>query len=195
MEKKELFMTEFYPCLPALYRSAFKLTWDKVDAEELVAKTVEKVIKNLDNYTQQDKPLAFMRTVARNIFLNDCKKLKSRKTFLVEEETFLQLNETSEDQFIDLFCNLLEQYDTFSDEVVAALAQIRNEEHFKVFACTMDGYKSAEIAEELDILENTVKGIIRRVRVKLIPILRDYAFETYGIVADIKLEQQQPFEA
>jgi RNA polymerase sigma-70 factor, ECF subfamily len=195
MKKNELFMSEFYPHLPALYRSAFKLTWNQVDAEELVAKTVERVLASMDSYKQEDKPLAFMRTVARNIFLNDCKKIKVRKTQLVDDEAFLQYDAAEEAQLLDTFANLLNHYDSFSDEVIAALARLKNDDHNKIFFAFMDGHKSAEIAKSVKSNENTVKGIVRRVRITLIPELAKYAYETYGIVADIKMEKQQPFEA
>jgi RNA polymerase sigma factor (sigma-70 family) len=193
MERNELFIKEFKPHLAELYRSALRLTLNKVDAEELVATTVQKVLEHMDRYEPGTNPLAYMRTIARNTFLNDRKKIKSRKTQLVEEEYMLQFDDADELALLDLFGNLMDRYDTFSDEVLHAIEQISNDGHFSVFCRVMDGFKSHEIAEELKMPENTVKGIVRRIRLKLIPALRDYALVTYGITPDIKM--QQTFEA
>lgn len=189
MERNELFIVEFKPCLPELLRSCMRLTLNKADAEELLSSTVQKVLENMDSYTPGTQPLAFMRTIARNTFLNDRKKIKSRKTQLVEDEAFLQYDAAEEAVMLDLFNNLLDDYQSFGDEVLAALEQIRNDQHFKVFCCVMDGHKSREIAEDMGIEENTVKGIVRRIRIKMIPVLRQYAFEAYGIVPDIKMNE------
>jgi RNA polymerase sigma-70 factor, ECF subfamily len=188
MEKHDIFLREFRPHLSELYRSAFKLTLNKVDAEDLVATTVQKVLEKMHTYTPGTNPLAFMRTIAKNTFLNDRKKVKIRKTQLVEEELLLQYDQADEMAMLDLFSNLLNEYDSFGDEVRQALDQIKNDAHFHVFCLIMDGFKSAEIADDLKIPENTVKGIVRRIRIKLIPTLREYALEHYNISPDIKLE-------
>jgi RNA polymerase sigma-70 factor, ECF subfamily len=188
MEKNELFIREFKPHLAALYSSAMRLTWNKVDAEELVYQTVSKMLVSMDTYTPGTNPLALMRTIQKNIFLNNQKKLKTRKTKSVDQEYILQLDRADEAAALDVFSALLEQYDTFGDEVVGALDMIRNDAHFQVFCLILDGYKSSEVAEDCGIPENTVKGIVRRVRTKLIPVLSTYAREAYGIVPDIKME-------
>ncbi len=193
MNTNGIFIEEFQPHLDELYRSTLRLTLNRTDAEEIVAQTVLKVLDNLDKYEPGTNPLAYMRTIARNIFLNERKKIKVRKTQLVDNERMLKYDGAEEIVLLDFFSALLDHYDTFSDEVLRALGQINNDSHFRVFCLMMDGYKSHEIAKQLGCPENTVKSIVRRIREKLIPLLSSYAFEKYGITPDIKL--QQVFEA
>lgn len=190
MEKNKIFNEEFAPHYADLYRSALRLTWDATEAADLVQDTVTKVLEKMDQYKPGTNALAYMRVIAKNAFLNKRKQITTRKTQLVDEDYLLQYDSEDESAAFGFFTELLKDQDSFSDEVKSAIAKIRNDEHFHVFALMFDGYKSAEIATELEISENTVKGIIRRLRIMLIENLREYALENYSIRPDIKMHDK-----
>jgi RNA polymerase sigma-70 factor, ECF subfamily len=182
MTKQQLFLDEFHPQLGALKVSALRLTFfNQVNAEELVYLTVEKVLINIDQYQPGTNALAYMRRILLNLFLNQCKQKKTRATKSMPEEDMIRIDSAEDLDFIGNFAELLAGGEAFGDEIVNAFERIRNEEHFHVFAMAMDSYMFREIAEMLDMNENTAKGIVRRIKEeKLVPALEVFA-KSFGI--------------
>ena len=136
---------------------AFKLTGDASRADDLLQETSMRVMCNADSFVYNSNFKGWASTIMHNVFINE----RARAARCVT---------TSDDIFFD---GEYFDYNVDTDGIMGAINTL-SVEHRKVFLMFADGYKYAEISEELDIPPGTVKSRIHKARIILRELLKDY---------------------
>jgi len=146
--------------LPRLRRFAHGLTGNKPDADDLVQALVEKVlVKQPDDMPQ----VPWLLRVCKNLWIDKVRTEQNR-------EQLLQQNH-------DQTSALQPQAQTGPDDdkhsqIMAALAQLSDEQRQLVTLVIVEGYSYAEAAQILEIPIGTVMSRVARARTKLMTIIQ-----------------------
>lgn len=160
------FDTYFRQNAKALFSFAFKLTKNKMDADDLVQETAIKAYKNFDKFSQGSSFKNWTFTILKNTFISKYRKRKKSKVVSqsVEEleyaiePTFMVLEEASDKKVVRSIKKCINQLSTKSQ---------------KPFTMYINGYQYEEIATGLDIPLGTVKSRINYARKKLKSMILD----------------------
>ncbi len=173
--RQRVFELEFLPELDALYGFAFHLTYDAVEAEDLVQDTIERAIKAIDQYRQGTNAKAWLFKIMRNHFINGYRK-KSRRPSMVDCED-VQIPDTSIDENIPSLMDWTDECleSIVGDELSAAMSRLSNDFRIVILLSDLQDFKYDEIAEILEIPIGTVRSRLFRARNLLAKDLKDYA--------------------
>lgn len=172
--RQRVFEFEFLPELDALYGFAYHLTFDSVEAEDLVQDTIERAIKAIDQYRQGTNAKAWLFKIMRNHFINGYRK-KVRRPSMVDCED-VQIADTSDENIpslLDWTDECLE--DIVGDELSAAMGRLSNDFRIVILLSDLQDFKYEEIAEILEVPIGTVRSRLFRARNLLAKDLKDYA--------------------
>ena len=142
----------------SMYGVAYSILKNKADAEDAVMDTVYKIINNISKITSADseKTRSLVMIIVRNTALNKYNYNKNHHMSSIdEEEDELYTEETPEEYFFGM-----ESYRELLTEI-RALEPIYSDVILMKF---LYGYSNFEIADMLDISENTVR--VRLMRAK-----------------------------
>lgn len=131
-----------------LYAFLFSLLKSKEDAEELVQESFIKIWEHRETYLEEYPFSAYLFTIAKNAFLNQCRRRINRK---MVEEHFDMVNRSFEmaaDEYV-----IYHQTKKIIDQVIEELPPKRKE-IFKLRR--IEGYTRTEIADNLGISIITV---------------------------------------
>jgi RNA polymerase sigma-70 factor (ECF subfamily) len=145
---------------PLLEGFALKLTQDREKAQELVQETVVRALRYKDRFVVGTNFKAWITTMMRNIFLNQRRNWKRRKTESVPHDSlYYQLNGvyTTDNQGI---------HRIEFQEILSAIKGLEDKIR-RPFWMHYQGYAYEEIAQELDIPLGTVKSRIFKARKNL----------------------------
>lgn len=145
----------------SIYGFAYSIVKNPYDAKDVVQETYIKIYKSVDKYVGQNKPLAWMYTIARNIALEMIRK--KQKTVYTED------HEGLENQF-------LVQPDTSYESTYIlqkALSKLNETDKQIVVLHALSGLKHKEISEILNLNLSTVISKYNRALVKLQKIIRE----------------------
>ncbi len=174
--RQQVFEFEFFPELDALYGFAFHLTYDKVEAEDLVQETFEKAIKAIDQYRQGTNAKAWLFKIMRNHFINGYRKKTRRPNMVDYEDVSASIPDTSINEniadLVDWDDEDLEKI--VGDEVLVALNRL-SDTFRDVIILYLQDFKYEEIAETLGVPIGTVRSRLSRARNLLAKDLKDYA--------------------
>lgn len=175
--RQRVFEFEFLPELDALYGFAFHLTYDSVEAEDLVQDTIERAIKAIDQYRQGTNAKAWLFKIMRNHFINGYRKKSRRPTMVDYEDVSAIIPDTSTNENIP---NLVDWNDEsieniVGDELSAAMNRLSNDFRIVIILSDLQDFKYEEIAEILDVPIGTVRSRLYRARNLLAKDLKDYA--------------------
>lgn len=130
---------------------------NKEDAEDLVQNVFISFYKVIDRFNEQKliKPYLFQ------IVNNELKMFyrKYKKILPLTEDIYLQ-----DDRFID----------NFNDEDIMKILKKLKSQEKKIIMMIVDGYSYEDIAKKFKKPVNTVKSIIRRIRLKLRSLNSDF---------------------
>lgn len=160
------FYAQFQQVNSLLEGFALQLTRDKEQAQELVQETVARALKYKDRFTLGTNFKAWITTMMRNIFLNQKRDYKRRKTESIPNDSlYLNMENTS------ITSNSGEQ-SIRMEEILKRVNQLENSIK-QPFWMYYQGYSYEEIAESLGIPLGTVKSRIFNARKKLKASIRD----------------------
>lgn len=147
---------------------AINLTRDMEEAKDLVQETLYRAISSKDKFTEGTNLKAWMYTIMKNIFINNYRRNKKRKTFI---------DTTDNTYFIDNSRNSVVfnngESTLFINELNTAINNLQND--YKIpFVMHFRGYKYHEIAVQLDIPIGTVKSRIFLARKELKSRIKQY---------------------
>lgn len=174
--RQQVFESEFYPELDALYGFACRLTSGSVEAEDLVQDTYERAYKAFGQYKQGTNAKAWLFKIMKNHFINGYRKKSRRPKEVDSDNIFDFVSDTSD---TDNPCSLIDWNDEnlekiVGDEVLAALKRLSYDFRIVIMLDLQD-FKYEEIAEALVIPIGTVRSRLYRAREKLATDLKDYA--------------------
>ncbi|MCS7036968.1 MAG: sigma-70 family RNA polymerase sigma factor [Saprospiraceae bacterium] len=179
-----LFTREFAPLADDLFRYAFWLTGDYTRAEDLVQETYLRVWRYIDRYRPGTYAKAWLFRICKNLFVNDYRK-NGRQMNIESYEDWIGSPESK---------NLLAQdpnYAAISEEVMLAINTLPDRTRTMVLL-DAQGFSYQEIADIMEIPIGTVRSTLHRARIRLAPLLADYAHEKgYNIGGeDIQLDKR-----
>ena len=141
--------------LQKLFRYCYSLTCNEPDAYDLLQSAVEKYLKSR-NTAQQ--PIAYIRRIIHNQFVDDCRRQK-----IVQFETIEEDNLPT-----DFDMQTLESVVINEDLADKVLQYLDPGEREIIYFWAVEGFSTSQIADQLDVPRGTVLSKIYRMRKKLI---------------------------
>ncbi|WP_291574746.1 RNA polymerase sigma factor [Clostridium sp. UBA4548] len=162
----ELINEMFEKKMNLIYKYLIKLGCSEANAEDIVQDTFYKALKYIDGI-QTEKLSSWLFKVAINKYYDLCRKNNRHIQLSLHEDIFKE--SLREDKLVEDFILDLEK----KEEILKCLSSISEvQKNLLVFKYDM-GLSYKEIAEILDINENTVKTYLFRAREQFKKVWRD----------------------
>ncbi len=174
--------------LRALFNYAFRLTRDREGAEDLVQETFERTFLNRDRFAGKPAVRPMMFRILHNLFVNQYRS-RRRRPVIVSLEAWEDRGETSQRLPKESPLEVTIR-NALSDEVEAALGDLKDVWRETLWLRAVEGYSYQEIAEITDVPIGTVRSRVARSRRALAQKLQDYARDR-GIGSDAVEEGRQ----
>lgn len=166
MMSNELINEMFEKKMNLIYKYLIKLGCSEANAEDIVQDTFYKALKYIDGI-QAEKLSSWLFKVAINKYYDLCRKNNRHIQLSLHEDIFKE--SLKEDKLVEDFILDLEK----KEEILKCLSSISEvQKNLLVFKYDM-GLSYKEIAEILDINENTVKTYLFRAREQFKKVWRD----------------------
>jgi RNA polymerase sigma-70 factor (ECF subfamily) len=178
------FETEALPLLPILYASAYRMTRNAADAEDLVQETFLRAYRGFHQFEPGTNLKAWLYRILTNTFINSYRKKQREPQTISDDEV--------EDWY--LYSKMAERgaepsaetsvIESLPDEdVQAALNGLPDQFRIAVMLADVDGFSYKEIAEITEVPIGTVMSRLHRGRKALEKALWDKVKER-GLVRD-----------
>ena len=180
--KKELkveFKRVALPQLSHLYTSAFYLTKDKAEAEDLVQETYIRALRFFDKFKPGTNCRAWLLTILRNLFINRYRQ-KRQEPEKVDWERIEQVYESMVEQGEKAERDNPENHlisQLMDEEVERALRELPEEYRMAIVLVDIEELSYEEAAKVMDCAIGTVRSRVSRGRRLLQVALRGYALE------------------
>ncbi|MFT5085036.1 MAG: RNA polymerase sigma-70 factor (ECF subfamily) [Lentisphaeria bacterium] len=139
--------------LQKLYQYSYSLTKNNTTAEDLLQTSLEKFIKRS---IQVKSESAYLRTMIRNQFIDDCRRKKVVSFDSIEDHATSLLDETSLESIV-IDNKLVEQI----------FNSLNAGERETLYLWAIMGFSASEIAEETQQSRNTVLSRLHRLKQKV----------------------------
>lgn len=181
-KRKWDFKENVLPYVDSLYSTAFRLTRNQEDAEDLVQEAYYKAYRYYDKFEEGTNFKAWLFKILKNTFINEYRKKKTvpqNVEFSEIEESLESLikgddSSTPETEYLD---KLVDQ------DVQDALAELPDEYRLVVLLADIEDFSYKEISEILEVPLGTVMSRLYRGRKMLEKTLLSYARE-HGYLRD-----------
>lgn len=173
---ERIFEREFYPLMNALFRFAYRLTNDEVQAEDLVQETYLRAVRFIHYYTEETNAKAWLFRICRNAFINDYRAKVRQPRKVDYEDIVVYHNEDDPTGTVPAYQGLHEEMGQrlMGDEVTGAINALDPRFRF-VLLLDLEDFTYEEIAAIADIPIGTVRSRLHRARNVLATRLREYA--------------------
>lgn len=182
----EKFIKLTEPLLDSLYSTAYRMTNDRLDAEDLVQETFLKAFRAFERFQEGTNFKAWIFKILVNAGISNYRKKAIRPQISSYEEfeeyyLYAKLERNKFENTVNKF-DVLDEL--FGDDVKGALESIS--EHFReiIILADIEEFSYKEIAGILDIPIGTVMSRLSRARGAMQKILWDYALKN-GYVRSI----------
>jgi RNA polymerase sigma-70 factor (ECF subfamily) len=173
------------PFLDALYNTAYRMTRNAQDAEDLVQETYLKAYKYYDKFEEGTNLKAWLFKILKNTFINSYRKAQlqpPQSDFADIEESFeSQISEDTTRQIRNPEEELLEN--VLDEDVQRAVDQLPQDYRMVVLLADLEGFSYKEIGDILEIPVGTVMSRLYRGRRLLEAEMLRYARE-HGYLRD-----------
>lgn len=142
--------------VPRLRRYARSLAKNPEAADDLVQDCLVRAISKIDSWQPGTNLRAWLMTILRNKFLNDCRKLKRERKLFLEQDA-------ADVGFVPAQQEVRLHMATFED----AFQKLSRNHREALMLVTVEGYPYEEAAKILDISIGTLKSRISRARSNL----------------------------
>ena len=180
--KKELkaeFERAALPHLSHLYTSAFYLTKDKAEAEDLVQETYIRALRFFDKFKPGTNCRAWLLTILRNLFINRYRQ-KRQEPEKVDWERIEQVYESMVEQGEKAERDNPENHlisQLMDEEVERALGELPEEYRMAIVLVDIEELSYEEAAKVMECAIGTIRSRVSRGRRMLQVALRGYALE------------------
>lgn len=167
------------PFVDALYNTAYRMTRNAEDAEDLVQETYFKAYKYYDKFEEGTNFKAWLFKIMKNTFINNYRKrllAPPQSDFADIEESFeSQVSEEAGQQIKNPEQEFLE--DVLDEDVQRSLERLPPDYRMVVLLADLEGFSYKEIAEILEVPVGTVMSRLYRGRRLLEKTMLEYARE------------------
>jgi RNA polymerase sigma-70 factor (ECF subfamily) len=164
MQNKEQYNQEILPCLPALSRTALRLTRGNTLADDLVQETLARAWQARASFRPGTNARAWTHRILFNTYINHYRKRKREREVLEELRGSSQRSARVEQE-------------GFGDEVLAALSALRPEFREAVELVDLRELSYQDAADQLACPVGTVMSRLHRGRKRLRKALQGYAVD------------------
>ena len=177
-EKRKDFQVQAMPFLDAMFGTAYRLTRNPRDAEDLVQESLMRAYRFWDTFERDSNCKAWLLRIVTNTFINEYQR-KKRSREILESATAEQaatdgvLVHEQAERYQSPERALLER--GVSDDVQRALDALPEDFRLAVVLCDMQGLSYKEIADIMECPVGTVMSRLFRGRKLLASALRGYA--------------------
>jgi RNA polymerase sigma-70 factor (ECF subfamily) len=173
------FETEAMAFVDPLYNTAYRMTRNAADAEDLVQETYLKAFKNYDKFEPGTNLKAWLFRIMKNTFINNYRK----RQLAPPQSDFAQIEDSFESQVADDAARkirnpedeLLE--DVLDEDVQRAMDELPEDYRMVVVLADLEGFSYKEVSDILEIPLGTVMSRLYRGRKLLEATLLRYARE------------------
>jgi RNA polymerase sigma-70 factor (ECF subfamily) len=169
------FEAEAMPHMKLLHNYAYKMTFSKLDADDLLQETFLRAFRFFHKFEKGTNCKAWLFRIMKNLFINKYRKNQKEpgKVDYGEIENFFDSIRSEKIDSSDLqqkvFSNLLD------DDVTKALNSLQDDFKTVVILCDLEGLSYEEIADFVQCPIGTVRSRLHRGRKMLQEKLYDYA--------------------
>ena len=167
------------PYIDALYNTAYRMTRNAQDAEDLVQETYLKAYRNYDKFEEGTNLKAWLFKIMKNTFINEYRKRQQAPP----QSDFAEIEESFESQVSDEVARQIknpeEEFlaDVLDEDVQRALDTLPYDYRMAVLLADIEGFSYKEIADILEVPVGTVISRLYRGRKLLEQAMLLYARE------------------
>ena len=155
------------PCLPALYRTAYRLTGNRVDAEDLFQDVCLRAHIALRESKEIESPMAWLLRIQYHLFV-DTTRRATRSPIVSVDPADAKLNASDQEPTLEDHADGQSEYRRL-EEVWPLLRK----EQRALLILVVEGYKPREIEVITGLESNVIRGRLHRARARLATLLVD----------------------
>lgn len=165
------------PFVDSLYNTAFRMTRNSEDAQDLVQETYFKAYRHYDKFQEGTNFKAWLFKILKNSFINNYRKKQSRPL----QTDFAEIEDAFENRLSDEVSRKIkspeEEFlkDVLDEDVQQAMDELPDDYRMAIVLADLEGFSYKEIAEILEVPLGTVMSRLYRGRKLLEHTMLEYA--------------------
>ena len=160
----------------SLYRTAYRMLYNRAEAEDAVQESLDKAWRNLDRFKADGNMRAWLFAILHNSCLDHLRARARRINVPFDPETAQDLGLQSEEVLPEAFV----ANQQLGQQIEDAVAALPPDQRAAVQLVIIEQLSYAEAAEALGVPVGTVRSRLSRARAKLCEDLSDYLDERFG---------------